>query len=887
MSLARFVSRFNVMHRLLWAPLPPLINMANLVGNPYAMSFARLIGRFNVMRCTPRLPFQAVIGLASLVGNQYAMSLARLVSRFNAMRCTPRSPFQISIGLASLVGNGYDMSLARLVSRFSGTVCLPWALPPPLIGLASLASLDGNRYAMSLARLVSRFNVMRCISRSPFQVSIGLASLVGNGYDMSLARLVSRFSGTVCLLWALPPPLHGLASLVGNPHDMSLARLVSRFTGVRYDVRPPFHVLMGQASLAGDGCLMSLARLVSRFSGVMCAPRSTFHALIGLAGLVGNVCEQHCRCPASSLCDNPIDWGALGSNDQLGQPSWQHPWHGPCLPHRQCHPINLLAGGGEGDLGAEHPNAKAAAAPRVMNKRLRKQLKDWDLQSHCELDEVVDNASPPQRHLKVAFANVDSLNSRIGEIAALMEEQQLDVLALAETRLRGPDLPTVQRAMASRGFTYHGQQSADGAAGVGLLTSTACRYAPISDTDMDKWSAMGRFMSGWLIDAQGRPLTQLAVLYSFADPLSPERADATANLWNDLQAWTLQYTGGKFCIMGDMNCVPGEIQTFDQLMAAGYWHDVLMEAGEFPRPCTHVAGRAIDYIMASTALSTTIIDAKTWTTWPFPNHRPVQMTLDMHAKLPEELVKLNQPTKLPADPAIKQLLAKMSPSDLEGLEELDAAKATGDPDKIILAWSQRWEAAYLSAAARLGHTAHAHQRGRGSPEASPTFHAPPKRPGREHESLPIRQLRRSIGMVRAWLVDEGEIPDGNHRHHDVLQRRILARLGRLHGIECAFLSAVTVNDLQQRLRTAAAEDKRERLRSWRAKMTCIPEACRYVRNETFKMTPQALQLPDGSWAVGYEKMNAALVKFWKDIAVPKHTTLSDISAFVDQRTTQV
>eukprot|EP00971_Amphidinium_carterae_P005665 112520-Amphidinium_carterae.1 len=185
-----------------------------------------------------------------------------------------------------------------------------------------------------------------------------------------------------------------------------------------------------------------------------------------------------------------------------------------------------------------------------------------------------------------------------------------------------------------------------------------------------------------------------------------------------------------------------------------------LEVFEDDRPPTHIAGRAIDHIWHSACMAPALVKAATDPRWRFPSHRAVWADFDIEQltrHIPDDQgVPLNTPASLPIDKKIKTYLENMPWAYHQ--DELGRAMEAGDVDlaldSSLEAWTERWEAATISAAEELEITVSEHMRGRARGEIAPLMTNTTQIPARSaHLPLAIRQLRRSWSMMREWLVE--------------------------------------------------------------------------------------------------------------------------------------
>eukprot|EP00971_Amphidinium_carterae_P223666 4438002-Amphidinium_carterae.1 len=131
-----------------------------------------------------------------------------------------------------------------------------------------------------------------------------------------------------------------------------------------------------------------------------------------------------------------------------------------------------------------------------------------------------------------------------------------------------------------------------------------------------------------------------------------------------------------------------------------------------------------------------------------------------------------------------------------------------------------------------------------------------------HRPIEIRQLRRSASLARTWLHQSSrDISWAEAQDFDRKEVYILKRIQRLHGVDHAFISQVTVAELMEKLNAKVKAHDQIRISRWRSEMMQIGPACRYVRGAVAQRTT-AITTTEGELAVGFEQMDACLQAFW-------------------------
>eukprot|EP00971_Amphidinium_carterae_P145415 2881550-Amphidinium_carterae.1 len=289
--------------------------------------------------------------------------------------------------------------------------------------------------------------------------------------------------------------------------------------------------------------------------------------------------------------------------------------------------------------------------------------------------------------------------------------------------------------------------------------------------------------------------------------------------------------------------------------------------------------------MASSQLCPQILCSRNDAVWRFPSHRAVMCSISLKCSQDQDVragVSLRIPQKLPINVKIKTRLAQMQDRD-EGLADLQTALEDKNVDEALRIWSWRWERLTLVAAEAAGFATMPGMEGRGISDAYEDAQQVPStnvNPQQAHRPIAIRQLRRSLNMTRTWLHQSTmDIPWHLSQQYNSQEGSILHRLHKLHGIDHAFISQLTVSDLEKKLKHSTQEHDKARVAKWRSDMLSVSAACRYIRGAP-QQRPLAVTDVDGKQAVGVEAMDHCLTRYWQQVAHPRETSLTDISTYV-------
>eukprot|EP00971_Amphidinium_carterae_P030693 604178-Amphidinium_carterae.1 len=152
-----------------------------------------------------------------------------------------------------------------------------------------------------------------------------------------------------------------------------------------------------------------------------------------------------------------------------------------------------------------------------------------------------------------------------------------------------------------------------------------------------------------------------------------------------------------------------------------------------------------------------------------------------------------------------------------------------------------------------------------------------------HRPIHVRQLRRSVNLVRTWLQQSTkDISWSDAADFDDKEQYLLRRIRKLHSVDHAFISQVTVCVLSDALKQSEATHDRERIAQWRKDMMQLGAACRFVRGASQLRSPVVTDV-DGTQVVGYDGMNASLQRFWQSVAEPQGTTTHDVTEHIRRR----
>eukprot|EP00971_Amphidinium_carterae_P050640 996981-Amphidinium_carterae.1 len=377
-------------------------------------------------------------------------------------------------------------------------------------------------------------------------------------------------------------------------------------------------------------------------------------------------------------------------------------------------------------------------------------------------------------------------------------------------------------------------------------------------------------------------------MYGVADPHTAANTALAQRLFRAVDEWRCVHKGQKLCIMGDFNVTLDEDFRVASWLTSGHLIDAIQcFQPEHTRAATHVAGRAIDHVVISDTLQGQLKSASVDPVWRFPAHRAISccISLESLAKDTDSRgVSLRVPQRLPISPLVKSHLAEHD-SDL-GKAALEQALVNRDVDAALSSWSWRWEQLTIRAAEVNGIEASPLMEGRSLPdcyaadERVPRSHAAPTQ---AHRPIEVRQLRRSLNMARTWLQESTrDIPWAQAQQYNDREKVLLKRLRKVHSIEHAFISQVTVAELSDRLKKLTQQHDRERITQWRRDMMTLGAACRFVRGP-FPPRPTSIVDEEGKLVVGYNDMDVTLTRFWQGAAQPKHTSLEEVSKYVHAR----
>eukprot|EP00971_Amphidinium_carterae_P135488 2684577-Amphidinium_carterae.2 len=223
--------------------------------------------------------------------------------------------------------------------------------------------------------------------------------------------------------------------------------------------------------------------------------------------------------------------------------------------------------------------------------------------------------------------------------------------------------------------------------------------------------------------------------------------------------------------------------------------------------------------------------------WRFPSHRAVwaEFCIEylLHGIPDDQGVRLNTPAALPIEPRLKKALEVFPWTYRQ--DELQERMQSEDIDEALDIWTDRWEAATIACAKKLGIPVTewmSGQSGRANGEIEP----PEERgsnpiPARStHLPLSIRQLRRTWSMMREWMVESEKATTFMARHQLARrQKSILDRADRLHSLRYDFISSISEAATREQLKKATEKLDAERLETWKKQMNLMGPACRFVK----------------------------------------------------------
>eukprot|EP00971_Amphidinium_carterae_P332426 6466583-Amphidinium_carterae.1 len=496
-----------------------------------------------------------------------------------------------------------------------------------------------------------------------------------------------------------------------------------------------------------------------------------------------------------------------------------------------------------------------------------------------------------REYLDVWFANINSFAAHLDGVMELAT-MGADIIGLGEHCIAASDVETTTAKLKDHSWSSYWRSGRVDAAGrttggVGLLLRAGLTFVPTPHHLLTEFEALGRVMTGWIL-RNGKPCFHLMVLYCVSDPHIAQNADLSSRMLRALEEWHSIHRGQKVCVVGDLNMTMSEDPRLASWTITGHYLDAMetFKPGDH-REATHVAGRDIDQLLVSAALSPALVRAAPDDTWRFPSHRAIMCRLALPAILGQTQstgVSLRVPQTLPTKAAIKKALANTD-SDI-GKAELLSALEAADVDASLRAWSWRWERLTLMTAEANGIETSDLMEGRGLSdtfEEQETVPQPHTTPASANRPIQIRQLRRSLGLARTWLhqstrdIAWTEVEEYNRK-----EAYILRRLWNLHEIDHAFISQVTVDELAQLLSKKTQEHDRMRIAKWRSEMMDLGTACRYVRGAVAQRTT-VISAMDDSLAIGYDQMNECLTAFWTQVAQPTRTTVQAVTDYVVAR----
>eukprot|EP00971_Amphidinium_carterae_P017283 341004-Amphidinium_carterae.1 len=389
-------------------------------------------------------------------------------------------------------------------------------------------------------------------------------------------------------------------------------------------------------------------------------------------------------------------------------------------------------------LKSEVDRSYASAKPRLpkpeatRNKKLNTGFRKMELMASVQNWQKVpddglhdDDAAVMHGNseLSVWFANINSLAANLDAVLDVAEAGA-DIIGLAEHCVADCDVEITTSKFKDHKWTTHwrtGRVDAAGrtTGGVGLLLRTGLQFVPSSHPVLKEFEQLGRVLTGWVLQ-DGKPCFHLMVVYAVADPHTPQNESFSRRMQQALGEWHCIHRGQKVCCMGDFNMTLDEDWALSSWVMGGQYIDTVETFRRSPqREATHVAGRCIDYMLASTTLSEAIVDSHVDPQWRFPSHRAVCCRISLsklHERNSTTGVSLRIPQRMPTSAAIKARLADPEQPDTSfGKADFDLALQQQDVDAALRTWSIRWERRTLAAAEACGVPTMPHMEGRGLP----------------------------------------------------------------------------------------------------------------------------------------------------------------------------
>eukprot|EP00971_Amphidinium_carterae_P353015 6492797-Amphidinium_carterae.1 len=420
-------------------------------------------------------------------------------------------------------------------------------------------------------------------------------------------------------------------------------------------------------------------------------------------------------------------------------------------------------------------------------------------------------------------------------------------------------------------------------AGVAILARKGLQLEKTTFEPLDPYFDDGRVVTAWVL-CNGTPVVHLAAIYAPTHPFTVD-PEYDGMYWGAIQQWTSFHFGQQLCLAGDFNAEFSEFLEVDSVLAQGHMQSALHMFTQ-DRPATHSAGRAIDHVLVSENMVTSVVDAQTDLAWRFPNHRIVHVTLSIRVLIdgapPDEGVYLNVPARLPISKAIAATLAELD--WVHGKDEFHDAIDNVRIDDALAIWTERWESATLYSAALNDVETTPAMTGRALGETLTTPRSPQVPATSAHLPLQVRQLRRTWSLMKSWLLSQDklstflELAKSKRKEAAILRRTL-----DLHEMRYEYISAVSIAQLRARMDAELDRLKRARVNAWKEQMSQISPACRFIRG-SFITHSAVIEDTHGAVHVGYQAKSDVLRNFWQEACVPAppHTTES-VSAFVAKR----
>ena len=536
-----------------------------------------------------------------------------------------------------------------------------------------------------------------------------------------------------------------------------------------------------------------------------------------------------------------------------------------------------------------HGMLQGGGRPRVrpivegVNAKLQQHLLAQGEQQPVHL---CDESGLVAEHCKIVTANIDSLRRHSSELLQLA----FDVAVVTEAKVNQQHLALWRdryrkEQIAFHAFTSERSHANEGSGGVAVLVrhpyyAVQEEWLPVTE------ATRGRIILMRIMAPGGSLLFHIAGVYGYSEPES--HREAQAELWEVLGKIVRTYRGSPLLITGDMNEEIGESPEFGSIMGAGALVDIL-SVYENPRMGTFTAtpeqmaatpGRAIDHMLANPEAAARFVMAETAKTRVFPSHWhlyaeyvPSIITTGTWMRLPCRLPKLHESAR-PPDPGMS--------------EELFDALHNHEVTLAWECWCATWEA-YLRDWAERDTTTEsdkgAQYWGRDKSWLVETPIRPPRRTHCASEPLALRQVRRSIDMLRGWINDFVVGATSFEALNALCQRwhRAHRRVQKLHGIG-PVEDAYSACDMLQRAQTTieALVVKRDELiklqdisqaKQWRKDIATFSVAARHIRAAGFRDF-YGIKDKDGKVITDIRKLDDMLVGAWTDISEP-HANYDD------------